>query len=117
MLIPASRYKKSLQAGGTHSKQQSTSHTSNICFRFDSRYISQHSFGCLGKKERLAVWLAFLISYRQCIYSLPIIFQTKALKAAPTNGPTMNTHSSLNALPPSKIAGAMLRAGFTDVPV
>ena len=28
----------------------------------------------------------------------------------------MNTHNSFNALPPSNIAGAILRAGFTDVP-
>ena len=35
----------------------------------------------------------FLIKY----YSLPIIFQTIALNAAPMNGPTMNTHNSLNA--------------------
>ena len=46
-----------------------------------------------------------------------IIFQTIALKAAPTKGPTMNIHNCCKASPPWKRAGPMLRAGFTDVPV
>lgn len=50
-------------------------------------------------------------------YSLPIIFHVTALKVAPMKGPTMNTHNWLSALPPSNTAGAMLRAGLTDVPV
>ena len=59
------------------------------------------------------VFLFYLKKY----YSLPITFHTIALKAAPMNGPMMNTHNSLKALPPSNTAGAMLRAGLTDVPV
>ena len=44
-------------------------------------------------------------------------FHAKAANAPPTNGPTMNTQSCANALPPSKRAGPMERAGLTDVPV
>lgn len=46
-----------------------------------------------------------------------IIFQHPAAIAPPTNGPTMNTQSCDKALPPSKRAGPMERAGFTEVPV
>lgn len=35
----------------------------------------------------------------------------------PANGPMMNTHSCASAWPPSKRAGPMERAGFTEVPV
>lgn len=33
---------------------------------------------------------------------------------APTNGATQNSHSCSNAQPPTKMAGPVLRAGFTD---
>lgn len=36
---------------------------------------------------------------------------------APTNGATMNSHNCDNASPPWNNAGAILRAGFTEVPV
>jgi hypothetical protein len=36
-------------------------------------------------------------------------------KAPPINGATQNIHNCCNAAPPAKIAGPVLRAGFTDV--
>ena len=50
-------------------------------------------------------------------FSLPILFHTTADKAAPAKGATINNHNCVNAFPPSKRAGPMLRAGFTEVPV
>ena len=50
-------------------------------------------------------------------FSVSIIFQTNEAKAAPTNGPTMKIQRLASAVPPWKIAGAIERAGFTDVPV
>lgn len=44
-------------------------------------------------------------------------FQTSELKAAPTSGATMKSHNWLSACPPSMIAGPILLAGFTEVPV
>ena len=43
--------------------------------------------------------------------------KTSAAMAAPTNGARMNTQTCESAAPPSKIAGARLLAGLTDVPV
>ena len=42
---------------------------------------------------------------------------TIAARVAPTNGATTNTHTWAKAFPPKNIAGAMLLAGFTEVPV
>ena len=50
-------------------------------------------------------------------YLLSMIFQTQALSAAPINGATMKIQRLVSAVPPWKMAGAMLRAGLTDVPV
>ena len=44
-------------------------------------------------------------------------FHTSTLSAAPTRGATTNIHSWDSAAPPSKIAGPILLAGLTDVPV
>ena len=44
-------------------------------------------------------------------------FHTSELNAAPTSGATMNSQSWLSARPPSMMAGPILLAGFTDVPV
>ena len=44
-------------------------------------------------------------------------FHTPALRAAPVNGATMKSQSCLRAVPPSKMAGPILLAGFTEVPV
>src|SRR5687768_9650637 len=40
---------------------------------------------------------------------------TAAAITAPITGVTINTHNWLNAHPPTKIAGPMLRAGLTEV--
>lgn len=40
-----------------------------------------------------------------------------ALKTAPVIGAIINIHTWLNAMPPAKTAGPMLRAGFTETPV
>ena len=42
---------------------------------------------------------------------------TKAAKAAPTNGATMNTQTWCKGSPNNQIAGAKERAGLTEVPV
>lgn len=42
---------------------------------------------------------------------------TIAAKIPPRIGATMNTHSWESASPPTNKAGAILRAGLTDVPV
>ena len=47
----------------------------------------------------------------------PIHFHARAAAAPPASGATMNSHSWDRALPPSKIAGPMLLAGLTEVPV
>ena len=44
-------------------------------------------------------------------------FHIPAAHAPPTNGPTMKIQRFARAVPPWKIAGAIERAGFTDVPV
>ena len=44
-------------------------------------------------------------------------FHTKALSAAPASGATMKSQSCRSAVPPSKMAGPMLLAGLTEVPV
>lgn len=44
-------------------------------------------------------------------------FPTTAANTPPTIGPTIKTQSCDNASPPAKIAGAILLAGLTDVPV
>ena len=49
--------------------------------------------------------------------SLAKYFHTIAAIAAPTSGPTINTQTWDKASPPTKIAGAKLLAGLTDVPV
>ena len=46
-----------------------------------------------------------------------IIFQIPAAQAPPTNGPTMKIQRLARAVPPWNTAGAIERAGFTDVPV
>ncbi len=62
--------------------------------------------------------ISIIVSSTVNLYSSePIIFQMPAAMAAPANGPTINTQSSLRACPPWKIAGPMERAGFTEVPV
>ena len=43
--------------------------------------------------------------------------KTIPANAAPASGATMNTHTWLRAIPPSKTAGARLLAGLTEVPV
>lgn len=42
-------------------------------------------------------------------------FQAAAARAAPAKGAAMNTHNCDSASPPSNRAGAIERAGFTDV--
>lgn len=42
-------------------------------------------------------------------------FHTTADKAAPTKGATINNQNWDNAFPPSNKAGAILRAGLTEV--
>ena len=44
-------------------------------------------------------------------------FATRAANNPPINGATIKIHNSDNAEPPAKTAGAMLRAGLTEVPV
>ena len=62
--------------------------------------------------------ISIIVSSTVNLYSSePIIFQMPAAMAAPANGPTINTQSSLRACPPWKRAGPMERAGFTEVPV
>src|SRR5688500_15502077 len=46
---------------------------------------------------------------------LCVVLHTAAASAAPMRGATIKTHSWLNAHPPTKTAGAMLRAGLTEV--
>jgi hypothetical protein len=46
-----------------------------------------------------------------------ISFQIPAAQAPPTNGPTMKIQRLARAVPPWNTAGAILRAGFTLVPV
>ena len=46
-----------------------------------------------------------------------IIFQIPAAQAPPMKGPTMKIQRLARAVPPWKMAGAIERAGFTDVPV
>lgn len=48
--------------------------------------------------------------------SQPMHFQMSAAMAAPTKGPTIKIHNCCKATPPSKRAGPIERAGFTDVP-
>ena len=43
--------------------------------------------------------------------------KTRAARAEPINGATINTQTWANASPPKNKAGAKLLAGFTDVPV
>lgn len=51
-------------------------------------------------------------------YSLvSMTFQIPAAARAPTKGPTMKIQRLVRAVPPWKMAGAILRAGFTLVPV
>lgn len=50
-------------------------------------------------------------------FSTVIPVQTRDAIAAPRNGATINNHSWESAAPPSKIAGPILLAGFTEVPV
>lgn len=80
------------------------------------------------KSPQTPSWACELFTKQKGVYSssfLPqqqqqqglIIFQMRAAKTAPTTGPTMNTHSCDSATPPSKRAGPIERAGFTDVPV
>ena len=45
------------------------------------------------------------------------VFHATEAMTAPTKGPIMNTQSCWSAAPPSKKAGAIERAGLTDVPV
>lgn len=49
------------------------------------------------------------------LHAPPMYFHTTADKAAPTKGATINSHSWDNAFPPSNKAGAILRAGLTEV--
>ena len=46
-----------------------------------------------------------------------MIFQMHAASVPPTNGPTMNIQRLVSAVPCWKTAGAIERAGLTDVPV
>ena len=46
-----------------------------------------------------------------------MIFQMQAAKAPPMNGPTMKIHRLASAVQPWNTAGAIERAGFTEVPV
>jgi hypothetical protein len=50
-------------------------------------------------------------------FSLSMSFQIPAAQAPPTNGPTMKIQRFARAVPPWKMAGAIERAGFTEVPV
>ena len=61
------------------------------------------------------IYAPFNLFYYQSL--LPMAFQTSAARAAPANGPTINTQTLVNAAPPAKIAGPKLLAGFTEVPV
>ena len=48
-------------------------------------------------------------------FSVSISFQTPAANAPPANGPRIKIQICSKAAPPSKSAGPMLRAGFTEV--
>ena len=65
--------------------------------------------------KRIALYFSRLNSY--FLQSPAMKHQAKAAKAAPMNGPTMKIQSCSSATPPWNKAGAMERAGFTDVPV
>ena len=56
-------------------------------------------------------------NYISAYFSLSINFQIPAAQAAPTKGPTMKIQRLAKAVPPWKMAGAIERAGFTEVPV
>lgn len=60
-------------------------------------------------------WLGFVLI--ECYLLSFRVRQTIADSAAPTNGATINSQSCASAWPPSNRAGAILRAGLTEVPV
>lgn len=70
--------------------------------------VIHRQYGCVCKTGFKHVGY-FLSEERQ--------FHTQAASAAPARGPTMNIHSWHRACPPWNTAGAMLRAGLTEVPV
>ena len=77
--------------------------------------IRENKAAALSGRLRLHICMFVCISR----YSLlgATMRQQPAAIAAPRNGPTMNTHNSSSAFPPSKSAGPIERAGLTEVPV
>ena len=71
--------------------------------------ISDDKFDWLNSEESYNYILLFSFSNPN--------FQTMAAITAPMMGATKNSQSCESALPPEKIAGPRLLAGFTEVPV
>jgi hypothetical protein len=80
----------------------------------------------MRKERRLhhaaaSLWIGYIFfdSYLSDFYFSDgsMSFQMPAAQAPPTKGPMMKIQRLVRAVPPWKMAGAILRAGFTEVPV
>ena len=99
-------------------RSESHRHPRSESHRFYSTGIgTKEKRACLIMRHTLFIISITVLNTVKLYSSEPIIFQMPAAMAAPANGPTINTQSSLRACPPWKIAGPMERAGFTEVPV
>ena len=71
----------------------------------------------IHKKKAIVLNNRLPIQYLLQDYLSSIAFQAKAAIAAPMNGPTIKIQRLVSAVPPWNNAGAIERAGFTEVPV
>ena len=84
-----------------------------------NQYERHQVVGAVRPKQSVFVFQFSIFNFQFPIYyfSVSISFQIPAAQAPPTNGPTMKIHRLASAVPPWNTAGAIERAGFTEVPV
>ena len=81
-----------------------------------NQYERHRIVGAVHSKKSVVCFVHYFDLYK-FYFSVSMSFQMPAAQAPPTNGPTMKIQRLASAVPPSKMAGAIERAGLTDVPV